>query len=198
MNGPWVIWSVQTPFNTNFSEVRDRLEHGSFKCLGKPNRNARQEGPCSSKPMTVWILVQSKEQAKPRANERDMQRIIYFHVYNPKKVSKVAYRYLKYAMKKCTAFTYRTQSLEATRATPCFSDFLWLAWSLKVPQKSRLRHEEKLINICAQRFRTKLHKVKILLTNTPQKCNLRNHIGTCISRVAFHPNKSADRFPACC
>ena len=132
MNGTWVIWSVQTPFNTNFSEVRDRLEHGSFKCQDKPNPYARQEGPYSSKPMTVWILVQSKEQAKPRANERDMQRITYIHVYNPKKVSKVAYRYLKYAMKKCTVYLPHTKFRSNKSNTLLF----WLSLTGMIPKSS--------------------------------------------------------------
>lgn len=141
------------------AEIALNMDHLNAKA----ENYARLEGPYSSKPLTVWILVQRKEQAKARATERDIQRIvIYFYAYNPEKVSKVAYRYLKYAMKKCTVYLPHTKFRSNKNKNLRF----WLSLTGMIPkvfQKSRLQHDENRINICAQRFWTKLHKVEILL-----------------------------------
>lgn len=106
-------------------------------------------------------------------------------------MSKVAYRYLKYAMKKCTVYLPHTKFRSNKSNTLLFR--LSLTGMIpKSPSKISFATLGKAHKYLRAKVSNEITQGKILLMNTPQKGNLRNHIGACISRVAFHPNKSAD------
>lgn len=77
MGSPWMEHGLYGQYKHNSTQISVKFEIAlnMDRLNAKVNPTpiyARQEGPYSSKPMTVWILVQSKEQAKPRANESDI------------------------------------------------------------------------------------------------------------------------------